>query len=140
MSGASRKDIVINALAEAIYTEKEAIALLNQLTVLAPTHKEHNQLTVMRQEENRHLHQFTTAYYELISHYPEVNDKGDCSILYRQGIQQLIEAKQNNVSFYLDVGDWLNKQDPILAQVFKRAAADEQQHAIWLVYFLTLLP
>lgn len=139
MSG-SQEDIVIKALVEAVYAEKEAIALLNQLTVLAPSHKEHNQLTIMKQEESRHLHQFTNAYYELTSHYPVVNDKGNCSILYRQGIQQLIEAKQNNVSFYLDGGDWLNEQDPILAQVFRRAAADEQQHAIWLVYFLTLLP
>lgn len=139
MSG-SQEDIVIKALVEAVYTEKEAITLLNQLTVLAPSHKEHNQLTIMKQEESRHLHQFTNAYYELTSHYPVVNDKDNCSILYRQGIQQLIEAKQNNVSFYLDGGDWLNEQDPILAQVFRRAAADEQQHAIWLVYFLTLLP
>ena len=42
--------------------------------------------------------------------------------------------EQETVDFYLDLAD--QTQDQSIKKVFQRAAADEQNHAVWFLYLL----
>ncbi|KYD11778.1 hypothetical protein B4119_4180 [Parageobacillus caldoxylosilyticus] len=50
-----------------------------------------------------------------------------------EGLEYALKDEQETVDFYLDISDETN--DPYIKEVFRRAAADEQNHAVWFLYY-----
>jgi rubrerythrin len=58
----------------------------------------------------------------------------DCPDEYGAGLLFAFKDEQNTVDFYLDIAD--KAADPVMREAFRRAAADEQSHAVWFQHFI----
>ncbi|WP_270180313.1 ferritin-like domain-containing protein [Alkalihalobacillus sp. CinArs1] len=126
---------LVEDIATAINGEYSAIQCYDILAQLAPNEKTKDQILEIRQDEVNHYQAFTTIYTQLTGqqHSPQLIE--ECPTSYISGLKYSIEDEQKAVDFYLDIAD--QTQDSYIKEVFKRAAADEQNHAVWFLYFLT---
>lgn len=94
-------------------------------------------ITEIREDEIRHFHEFSALYMFLIKRQPVPEISEPCPDRYREGLRFAFEDEQDTVDFYLHVADRANH--PYMRHVFRRAAADEQNHAVWFLSLLTLM-
>ncbi|TKI89263.1 ferritin-like domain-containing protein, partial [Bacillus wiedmannii] len=52
---------------------------------------------------------------------------------YLQGLEFAIQDEQKTVDFYLEISD--EASDAHLKELLRRIAADEQNHAVWFLYY-----
>lgn len=128
---------IANDIAKAINGEYTAIACYAQLAETAPTEKEKKQILEIREDEIRHYQVFSKIYMNLTGRQPTPQITEICPKIYKEGLEFSLEDEQKTVDFYLDISEKL--QDPYTKQQFQRAAADEQNHAVWFLYFYTKL-
>ncbi len=121
-------------LAKAINGEYSAIACYAKLAEKAPNHEEKKRIMEIRQDEVRHYQIFSQIFTEItgVNPNPQITEK--CPAAYREGLKSSFKDEQETVDFYLDVAE--KTQDPFIKEQFKRAAADEQNHAVWFISFL----
>lgn len=127
---------MIKEIAKAVNGEYSAIQCYTKLIEMAPTEKEKSIIREIRQDEMRHFHELS-ALFMLIANrqpVPEISEK--CPGEYREGLRFAFEDEQETVDFYHEIGDRANH--PFVREVFRRAAADEQNHAVWFLSMLTL--
>ncbi|WP_174727048.1 ferritin family protein [Mesobacillus harenae] len=120
---------------KAINGEYSAIICYKKLSKLAPATVESKQILEIRKDERRHFEEFNRIYVNLTGrkHSPEISE--ECPDTYNEGLEFAFKDEQETVDFYLDIAD--KAQDPLIKETFRRAAADEQNHAVWFLYFLT---
>lgn len=122
-------------IAKAIDGEYSAIVCYEQLAGLAPTKKDTSRILEIRNDEIRHYRTFSQLYASLSGrqHAPQITEP--CPKEYRAGLDFAFKDEQETVDFYLDIADRAGQ--PYVKEAFKRAAADEQNHAVWFLYLLT---
>ncbi|MDH6672512.1 rubrerythrin [Paenibacillus sp. LBL] len=125
---------IIADLQKAINGEYSAIHCYEHLAQVAPNEKVRNQILEIRNDEIKHYHTFSNLYTTLTGRQPEPQLNETCPREYREGIEFAFKDEQNTVDYYLEVSD--RTTDPVVKEAFKRAAADEQQHAVWFLYFI----
>jgi len=131
-----RNDSMVTAhIAKAINGESSAIACYDKLAALAPTEEEHTRILEIRQDEMEHLQRFIAIYVSLTSMQPTIQIAQDCPNEYIAGLNYAFKDEQETVEFYSDVSD--QTTDPHVQATFRRAATDEQRHAVWFLYYLT---
>ncbi|MCP1092610.1 cupin domain-containing protein [Bacillaceae bacterium OS4b] len=119
---------------KAINAEFSAIACYEKLANNAPTQDERNKILEIQKDERRHLEEFSGIYTNLTGRQPTYKITEECPEKYRAGIEFAFKDEQEAVDFYLDIAD--KAQDTFIKERFRRAAADEQNHAVWfLLYF-----
>lgn len=101
---------------------------------MAPTQDEKNKIFEIQKDEKRHLEEFSRIYTDLTRKEPDYQIIEDCPDKYKAGIEFAFKDEQEAVDFYLDIAD--KAKDPIIKERFRRAAADEQNHAVWFLFFL----
>jgi len=126
---------LITDIAQAINGEYSAIACYKQLARMARNEKEKNQIREIRNDEIKHFHIFSQIYMALTGRQPTPQIVEQCPSDYIAGLNFAIGDEQKTTDFYLDIADKTN--DPYIKDQFKRASADEQNHAVWFLYFLT---
>lgn len=126
---------LVEDIAIAINGEYSAIQCYEILAQLAPNEKARNQILEIRQDEINHYQAFTAIYTQLTGQQPTPELVEECPTAYVPGLKYSIEDEQKAVDFYLDIAD--QTQDAYIKETFKRAAADEQNHAVWFLYLLT---
>ncbi|PPA69473.1 rubrerythrin family protein [Jeotgalibacillus proteolyticus] len=99
---------------------------------LAPVQEESNRILEIQQDERRHFEEFSTIYMNLTGVQPTPQLNEGCHDTYRDALTFAFKDEQETVDFYLDLAD--RAQNPHIKQVFKRAAADEQNHAVWFLF------
>lgn len=104
---------------------------------MAPTEEEKKQILEIRQDEIRHYQEFCQIYVSVTGTRPTPQITETCPASYREGLQFALKDEQNTVDFYLDIAE--KTQDSLISKKFKRAAADEQNHAVWFLYYYTKL-
>ena len=119
----------------AINGEYSAILCYEELSKKAKTQDEKEQILEIQQDEKRHYKEFTKIYKSLTGTKPVPKITEECPEQYRKGLQAAFKDEQETVDFYLDIADKAN--DKTIERVFQRAAADEQNHAVWFMFFLT---
>ncbi|RYL88866.1 ferritin-like domain-containing protein [Sporolactobacillus sp. THM7-4] len=126
----------IEAIEQAIDGEYSAIACYEILFNMAVSDKEKKQIAEIRNDEIHHYQMFSSLYQQLTgrTHAPQIT--GRCPETYREGLQHAIEDEQKTVDFYMETAD--RAQNRRVRSLFYRAATDEQQHAVWFLYFYTL--
>lgn len=120
---------------KAINGEFNAIQCYNKLVKIVPTEKEKEVIGEIISDENNHLEKFTQIYYNLTGRQPEISKTNDCPRGAKEIFDFAFEDEQKTTEFYLDIADQFD--DPKVKEVFTRASADEQNHAVWFLYFLT---
>lgn len=122
-------------IAKAINGEYSAIICYEQLAKLAPTEEARTQILEIRQDEIRHYQTFSHIYITLTGkqYTPQVIEP--CATTYTEGLRASFKGEQETADFYLDIAD--NTTDPYTKEQFRRASSDEQNHAVWFLYFLT---
>ncbi|MEF2291100.1 MULTISPECIES: ferritin family protein [Virgibacillus] len=125
---------LMNQIQTAIHAEYSAIACYEKLASLAPTSFAKQQILEIQQDEKRHLETFTHIYTRLTHKQPTYQITESCPDNYDAGIAFAFKDEQGAVDFYLDIAD--QAEDQYIKERFRRAAADEQNHAVWFLYLL----
>lgn len=123
---------------KAINAEFSAIACYEKLANIAPTQDERNKILEIQKDERRHLEEFSGIYSNLTGRQPTYKITEECPEKYRAGIEFAVKDEQEAVDFYLDIAD--KAQDTFIKERFRRAAADEQNHAVWFLFFFSQNP
>ncbi|MGG1601088.1 ferritin family protein [Paenibacillus naphthalenovorans] len=126
---------LITDIAKAINGEYSAIACYEQLARMARNEEERKQILEIRNDEIKHFHTFSKIYTSLTGRQPTPQIIEQCPSEYLSGLHSAFRDEQETTDFYLDIADKTN--DPYIKEQFKRASADEQNHAVWFLYFIT---
>jgi rubrerythrin len=128
--------VLVDDIRKAINGEYSAIQCYEKLTKSAPTKAIREQINEIRQDEIKHYKAFTQIYYTLTGQQPQPKVTEECPEKYKAGLLAAFKDEQETVDFYLDIAE--QAQNPYIKHAFTRAAADEQNHAVWFLSFLTL--
>jgi rubrerythrin len=117
----------------AINGEYSAIKCYEKLAKLAPTEEERNKILEIRNDEIRHFKQLVLLYTGLSGVDPKPKQTELCEGDYLRGLEAALKDEQHTVDFYLSVAD--GTINTAARELFTRAAKDEQQHAVWFLYY-----
>lgn len=125
---------LLNDIQKAINAEYSAISCYEKISKMAPTLDERNKILEIQKDEKRHLTEFSRIYTNLTGKQPSYQLIERCPDKYRAGIEFAFKDEQGAVDFYLDISE--KAQDITIKDRFRRAASDEQNHAVWFLYFI----
>jgi len=120
-------------IAKAIDGEYAAIHCYKQLETLAPTQRERQIINEIRKDEIKHYNTFSYIYTELTGQKHSAVITEACPENYRAGVDFAFLDEQETVDFYLEIADSTNNE---FIKESRRAAMDEQNHAVWFLYFI----
>ncbi|MDG5473292.1 ferritin family protein [Jeotgalibacillus sp. ET6] len=129
---------LIDDIQKAIHAEFSAIACYEKLAARSPSQEVREKIVKIQKDEKRHLGEFSRIYTHLTGTQPTYTVIEECPEQFRAGIEFAFKDEQEAVDFYLDIAD--NSQDAFIKDRFQRAAADEQNHAVWFLYLLQKSP
>lgn len=119
---------------KAINGEYSAIKCYAQLAKLAPNEEVRKRILEIRQDEMNHFQTFAKIYTDLTGRQPKPKVIEECPNQYKDGLEFALKDEQEAVDFYLKIAD--EATNPSIKEAFRRAAADEQNHAVWFLYYL----
>lgn len=125
---------IINNMLKAINGEYSAIYCYEHLANQAPNIEVKNRILEIRNDEIRHYNEFVQIYTSLTGNHPSPQITEQCPSSFREGIHAAFKDEQETVDSYLDIAD--RAQDMHIKEIFRRAAVDEQNHAVWFLYFM----
>lgn len=125
----------MNDITRAINGQYTAIACYEQLIRQAPSEAEKQQIMEIREDEIRHYQTFCRLYSELTGRNPAPQITAPCPSQYIAGLHAAFKDEQETVDFYHGIAD--RAAAPYIRDPFRRAAFDEQNHAVWFLYFLS---
>lgn len=126
---------LIRDLEKAINGEYSAINCYDKLAKLASSEKERKQILEIRKDEVKHYQQFVQLFNRLTGRQPQPKITEECPDTYIEGLEFALQDEQHTVDFYMEIAD--GAADSFVKEAFRRAAADEQNHAVWFLYFFT---
>lgn len=98
------------------------------------TQEVRDRILEIREDERRHLDEFSRIYTHLTGRRPIPQLTEECPDIYQIGVEAAFKDEQKTVDFYMDIAD--KAQDMSIKETFRRAAVDEQNHAVWFLYFM----
>ncbi|WP_409270119.1 ferritin family protein [Neobacillus sp. SCS-31] len=119
----------------AINGEYSAIQCYERIARLAPNERVRRQIREIREDEQRHYNEFVRIYTRMTGGQPNVQAIEGCPSTYREGLDFAFHDEQETVDFYHRIA--LETTSPDVREAFRNAAADEQNHAVWFLYFMT---
>lgn len=126
---------LVTDLEKALNGQYTAIACYEKLAELAKDEEEKKTILEIREDEKRHYAGISQIYTGLTGKQPNPEQTEECASDYVAGLNAAIKDEQETVDFYNGIAD--RAQDPYVRRQFRRFAADEQNHAVWFLYFLT---
>ncbi len=117
----------------AINGEYSAIKCYENLAKLAPTEEERNQILEIRNDEIQHFKQLVLLYTGFSGIDPKPKQSELCEDDYLRGLEAALKDEQHTVDFYLSVAE--GTINTAARELFTDAAKDEQQHAVWFLYY-----
>lgn len=124
---------IVNDIEKAINGEYSAIQCYQKIANMAKTEEEKNQINEIRNDERKHFQTFSQIYTSLTGRQPQPKVSEECPNTYLRGLEFALKDEQNAVDFYQDIADETN--NPQIKEAFRRAASDEQNHAVWFLYY-----
>ena len=131
----SSENNIIGDLTKAMNGEYTAIHFYEQLAKLAPTPEMQKRILEIRQDEIRHYHGFATIYTSLTGHPPSPQIIEALPTDFKSGVLAAFKDEQEAVDFYHRVARQCHI--PYISEQFRSNAADEQNHAVWFLFFMT---
>lgn len=130
----NRQQTLNNEILKAINGEYEAIHCYAEIIRMAPSKKVKETVEEIRQDEIRHFETFSNIYAKLTGSQPQVAKNPSCPKHYLNAIETAFFDEQLTVDFYHKIAN--EATDATIRSAFRRAAEDEQNHAVWFLYFL----
>lgn len=130
-------DSLVQDILKAINGQYSAIACYTSLAEKAPTEEERKQILEIRKDEISHYKAFSQIFVAMTGAQPNPRIIETCPTNYKDGVEFALKDEQATVDFYLDIAE--KAHEPYTRETFRRAAADEQNHAVWFLYFFTKL-
>lgn len=127
---------LLHDIEKAINGEYSAILCYEQLAKLAPSEEIRDQILEIREDEIHHFQIFSHIYMILSGMQAAPHITETCPTEYRAGMEFALKDEQKTVDFYHEIAD--KAEDPYIIEQFRRAASDEQNHAVWFLYFFIL--
>lgn len=125
---------IVDELTKAINGEYSAIHCYEQLANQSPNTEINNRILEIRNDEIRHYQTFSHLYASLTGNQPSPKQTEQCAADFRSGILASFKDEQETVDFYYQIARKTN--NPVIREAFTQAAADEQNHAVWFLYFM----
>jgi|GEM_PF-633378 len=131
---AHSRDNIYSLIEKAIDGEYSAISCYQHLISLAPSNKIKEKINEIRNDEIRHFETFSNLYMHLTGkkHTPKITE--ECPKQFKSGLEFAFKDEQETVDFYLETAS--KSDNPKVKEAFIRASHDEQNHAVWFLYFL----
>ncbi|GLY12152.1 hypothetical protein Bbad01_33680 [Bacillus badius] len=126
---------LITDIEKAINGEYTAIQCYTSLAKMAPSEAVKKRILEIRRDEQRHFQQFTQLYTQLTGRQPQPKVIENCPNKYMKGLEAALKDEQEAVDFYLSISDETSNQ--YIKELFRRTAVDEQNHAVWFLYYFT---
>ena len=126
---------LVSDIEKAIDGEYSAIVCYAKIAEMAPTDKIRDQILEIRNDEIKHFHTFGQIYVNLTGMQPQPKITEECPNTFVKGVEFALQDEQKTVDFYMEIMD--ETSDPSIKEAFRRAAADEQHHAVWFLYYFT---
>ncbi|HHY73050.1 MAG TPA: ferritin-like domain-containing protein [Bacillus bacterium] len=133
LSNYRQDEKLVHDIEKAINGEYSAINCYAKLANLASNDNERKQILEIRRDEIKHFQQFGQIYASLTGKQPRPKITEECPTDYLNGLEFSLQDEQQTVDFYLEIADVTTNQ--YIKEVFRRAAADEQNHAVWFLYY-----
>lgn len=125
---------VISDISKAINGEYDAIHCYEFLIYQTANSEMRKQIIEIRKDEIRHYQTFYNLYLTLTNTYPQVTLSKQCPPNVKSGTVAAFTDEQETVDFYHEIARKTN--DPHIQEAFLQAALDEQNHAVWFLYFM----
>lgn len=125
---------ILNDIVKAINSEYTTISCYELLASQAPNEEIKNRILEIRNDEIRHYETFWYLYISLTGKQPTPQITKQCPADYTSGILAAFIDEQETVDFYHDIARSTN--NPVIKNAFTQASADEQNHAVWFLYFM----
>ncbi len=125
---------LIANLTKAINGEYSAIHCYEKLAGQTNNSNIKKQIEEIRQDEMRHYQTFSYIYQAITGKQPTPKRTEKCPAQFLSGLHAAFLDEQKTVDFYHEVAR--NTVDPVIRDAFTQAAADEQNHAVWFLYFI----
>ena len=127
------RDALEPYIEKAINGEYSAIACYQKLVKAASSDEEKKVIGEIREDEIKHFREFSQIYFAMTgrSYQPRITE--ECPADYREGLRAAFKDEQETVDFYMEIAD--KAGDPFIVERFRRAASDEQHHAVWFSFF-----
>lgn len=125
---------LVNDLSKTINGEYTAIYCYELLANQAPNTEVKNRILEIRNDEIRHYQMFTHLYTSLTGKQPSPQITKQCPTDFRNGVLAAFIDEQETVDFYHKMARKNN--NPLIKEPFLQASADEQNHAVWYLYFM----
>jgi rubrerythrin len=125
---------IVNDLIKAINGEYSATQCYAKLAGMAPSVEQREQINEILNDEKKHLQQFSQIYTTLTGKQPRPQMTEECGETYLEGLERSFRDEQKTTDFYHEIAD--EAADPVIKEIFRRAAYDEQNHAVWFLYYL----
>ncbi|UJE05054.1 rubrerythrin family protein [Bacillus subtilis] len=126
--------VLIRNLQKAINGEFSAIQCYRKLAELAHSDEVRKKIEEIRRDEIRHLREFSTLYGSITGKHIMPKQTEECPDNFTRGLDAAFKDEQETVDFYLRAAE---ETSNLKAKgVFTRAARDEQNHAVWFLYYL----
>lgn len=126
---------LVSDIEKAINGEYSAINCYARLAKLAKKESERKQILEIRQDEIKHYQQFVQIYVSLTGRQPQPKIIEECPDFYVNGLEFALQEEQKTVDFYIEIADDTTNQT--IKGAFLKAAAEEQNHAVWFLYYFT---
>ena len=126
---------LVSDIEKAINGEYSAIVCYAKIAEMAPTDKIRDQILEIRNDEIKHFHTFGQIYVNLTGMQPQPKIIEECPDTFVKGVEFALQDEQKTVDFYMDIMD--ETSDLAIKEAFRRAAAAEQHHAVWFLYYFS---
>ncbi|MDQ0200434.1 ferritin-like domain-containing protein [Neobacillus ginsengisoli] len=126
---------LVSDVEKAINGEYSAIHCYGKLANLTLSGEERKRILEIRKDEIKHFQQFEQIFVSLTGKQPQPKIVEECPNVYLDGLEFALQDEQKTVDFYLEIADDSTNQH--IKEVFLRAAADEQNHAVWFLYYFS---
>ncbi|SKB05191.1 ferritin-like domain-containing protein [Sporosarcina newyorkensis] len=125
---------ILNDILKAINSEYTTISCYELLANQAPDSEIKDRILEIRNDEIRHYETFWYLYISLTGQEPIPQIIKQCPSDFKDGVAAAFIDEQETVDFYHDVARKTDNQ--AVKNALTQASADEQNHAVWFLYFL----
>lgn len=125
---------IVTDLTKALNGEYNAIHFYEHLARLAPNDEIRNRILEIRKDEMRHYHGFSYIFTCLTGQQPSPQITEALPTDFKNGVITAFHDEQDAVEFYHRVARETNI--PYVSNEFRSNASDEQNHAVWFLYFM----
>jgi rubrerythrin len=125
---------LVNDLTKTINGEYTAIYCYELLASQAPNTEVKNRILEIRNDEIRHYQMFSHLFTLLTGKQPSPQVTKQCPSDFRSGVLAAFIDEQETVDFYHEMARKTN--NPLIKEPFLQASSDEQNHAVWFLYFM----